>query len=164
MTTVTRRVRLRPRGPLYSSNLIDLVGRPVMWALRRLNPRARVWVDVHPLHLGSSFRAEWAFRPGLTPLRNVRVTLEGAELSVDTYGEDSYTDRYGFSTGVIYEGRFEEARQGSGSAAVPLPTMPSYRCGNEQIEWSIHVATTADAPWPPTDDYFVVKVLPDALR
>jgi len=158
------KVRLGSRGALYSSSVAVWIARSTRWLLRLLNPHAHVWVDNHPLHLGDSFVVEWSFRRGLTSLRDLRITFEGAELCADSDGEDTFTDVYVFSMTVIHEGPFDGAVRGSGQGTVPRSAMPSFGGSGARIEWAIHVTGTPRIPWPRVDDYFVVKVLPDGAR
>jgi hypothetical protein len=125
--------------------------------LLRIGPKLRVVVYATEFRAGETIAVDWSLR-GLTPIRELTISLEGIEEATYTRGTDRITDTEEFHHQTVRE-LVGHARAVSGTDQVKLPksAMPSFVAENNQIRWTLRFAADV-AYWPDIDAELDIRV------
>ena len=139
---------------------LGLVGAVLHAFLNLFNPRINMTVSSSAVPLGGNLDAQWRFRGNVRRLRNLRISLEGAERATYRRGTNTATDEHIFARIPIIE-TAEVAAITGGSARITIPEdlMHSFKASNNEIVWKLKV--NGDIPrFPDVSEEFAFTVLP----
>jgi hypothetical protein len=139
---------------------LGLLGGAGYLFLAMFNPRPTLELSSRVIPLGGATELRWSFTGQTSRIRELTVTLRGAEEAQYQRGTSTYTDRNVFYEMELY--KTCDANQivmGQVGLVMPQDTMHSFEAANNKILWDLDVHGAIKG-WPDVKESFRITVTP----
>ena len=128
------------------------------------NPRPTLVVNSEAIRLGERLTVNWSLSGRTESIRELKISLKGAEQATYRRGTSTATDTSIFENLVIFATTEPfDMPQGTASITIPADTMHSFDAPNNKIEWTLTIH--GEIPWwPDVSASFSIDVLPLSAR
>ncbi len=133
----------------------------VYMLLKMFNPLPKVALGRAVVPLGGVLDVSWELLGKVDRVRQLTLTLEGAERATYRRGTDTTTDEHVFVSLPIAQADRDRGQPMSGRTSVKIPadTIHSFKSNNNQIVWRVRVHGEIRL-WPDVSETFDIAVLP----
>jgi hypothetical protein len=128
--------------------------------LRLFNPRPTLRISSCCAAAGSAIDISWRFSRRTSPIRRLRVYVEGREEATYRRGSRMCTDCEVFTTiNLVDTTQPAEIRAGQMRFAISANAIPSFQSDHNKIAWAVRIRGEVRR-WPDIDDELEITVLP----
>jgi hypothetical protein len=141
---------------------IGLIGLVIYQFLASFNPRPTLHLSSRTIPLGGAAELRWSFSGQTSRIRELTVTLRGAERATYRKGTSTYTDESTFyELELNRTASLAEIASGQIGFVLPQDTMHSFSAENNKIVWRLDMRGNIKS-WPDVKESFEIEVTPAA--
>lgn len=142
---------------------LGLVAGAVYTTMQIFNPRIAVICSQTNLFPGCEFEVSWVVKGKVESIKELLITVEGAEVATYRQGTDTRTEtKIFYKNEVVKLTDASQIAQGFQLTSLPVDTMHSFEGSKNKIQWRIKVSG-AIGFWPDVQDNFPINVFPPVI-